>query len=192
MKVSTQTTGMPASNAFFSGSISCTLSVGAIRIAAGFLAMTASSTGTCRVTFHFGRALVQQVGADRLGRGFGALVHGDVEAVGGEARDQRDGDLVGGAGASRQKRPRRPRRRPRPSIFMTERRSMISSQEFTLCGARGRRRRIGVNAPWRRRLVNCYFSKVFNSPSPASDMIVTRGGPLRRAKARVAKGPPNG
>ena len=52
MKVSTQTIVIPASNALLSGWISWTLSVGAIMIAAGFLAMIASSTGTCSETFH--------------------------------------------------------------------------------------------------------------------------------------------
>ena len=52
MKVSTQTTWMPASNAFFSGWIIWVLSFGAIRMADGFLAMTASSIGTCSDTFH--------------------------------------------------------------------------------------------------------------------------------------------
>ena len=47
MNVSTVITGMPAATAFFSGSTSCTLSVGAIRMASGLRAMTASSTGTC-------------------------------------------------------------------------------------------------------------------------------------------------
>ena len=42
----------------------------------------------------FRGALVDQIDAERLGGGFGALVHGDVESVGGEAGDQRDGDLV--------------------------------------------------------------------------------------------------
>ena len=34
--------------------MSCVLSVGAIRIASGFLAMTASSTGTCSDTLNSG------------------------------------------------------------------------------------------------------------------------------------------
>ena len=52
MKVSTQTTAMPASCAFLSGSIIWVLSLGAIRIAFGALAITASRIGTCSETFH--------------------------------------------------------------------------------------------------------------------------------------------
>ena len=52
MNVSTQTTVMPASNALRSGLISWVLSIGAIMIAAGFLAMIASRIGTCSETFH--------------------------------------------------------------------------------------------------------------------------------------------
>ncbi len=52
MKVSTQMTAMPASLAFFKGWMSWDLSVGAIMIAAGFLPITASRTGTCSETFH--------------------------------------------------------------------------------------------------------------------------------------------
>ena len=47
MKVSTVMTAMPASCALRSGSTSWVVSVGAIRIASGWRAMTASSTGTC-------------------------------------------------------------------------------------------------------------------------------------------------
>ena len=49
MKVSTVITLMPASAACLSGAISCCLSVGAIRIASGWRAITAFSTGTWTV-----------------------------------------------------------------------------------------------------------------------------------------------
>ena len=48
MKVSTVMTGMPASWARRKGSMSWVVSVGAIRMASGPRAMTASSTGTWR------------------------------------------------------------------------------------------------------------------------------------------------
>ena len=48
MKVSTVMIGMPASLARRSGSIIWVLSVGAIRMASGPRAITASSTGVCR------------------------------------------------------------------------------------------------------------------------------------------------
>jgi hypothetical protein len=54
MKVSTVTTGMPASAACFSGAMSCCLSVGAISSADGLRAITAWSTGTCTVGLNSG------------------------------------------------------------------------------------------------------------------------------------------
>ena len=47
MNVSTVMTGMPASAAFFSGWTIWVLSVGATRMASGWRAITASSTGVC-------------------------------------------------------------------------------------------------------------------------------------------------
>ena len=94
MKVSTQTTEMPASCALRSGSIIWTLSFGAIRIAFGLLGDDGFQDRHLERHVPLGRALIDQFGADGLGRRFGALVHGDVEAVGGQAGDQRDGDLL--------------------------------------------------------------------------------------------------
>ena len=104
-------TGMPASAAFFSGCTSCTLSVGAIRIASGLRAITASSTGVCVHRVEIRRALEDEIGADRLGGGLGALAHGDVEGVRREAGHQRDRELlVLGLGAAKHATPCRLRR----------------------------------------------------------------------------------
>ena len=54
MKVSTVITGMPASCALRSGSTSWVVSVGAIRMASGWRAITASSTGTCSTGLNSG------------------------------------------------------------------------------------------------------------------------------------------
>ena len=49
----------------------------------------------------FRRALIEKLGADRFRRRFRALVHRDVEAVGGEAGNESNRDLVRGVGATR-------------------------------------------------------------------------------------------
>ena len=48
-----------------------------------------------------GRALENEVRAERLGGRVGAFAHGDVEGIGGEAGNQRDGEALGlGFGAA--------------------------------------------------------------------------------------------
>ena len=67
------------------------MSVGAIRMASGLRAITASSTGTCSDRVEVRSALEDQFDAKRVGSGLRALAHGDVEGIGGQAGDQRDG-----------------------------------------------------------------------------------------------------
>ena len=50
----------------------------------------------------FRAALIEQLGAHSLGGGFRALVHRDIKTVGGQAGNESDRDLVGGAGNARQ------------------------------------------------------------------------------------------
>ena len=70
--------------------ISWILSLGAIRMAFGFLAMTASRIGNLQRDVPFRRTLIDQLGADGLRRGLGALVHGDVETVSRQAGNKRN------------------------------------------------------------------------------------------------------
>ena len=87
--VSTRTTLIPARPTCLIGTYIALASVGAIRIASGFLAMTALTIGVCSVGVELVGPLEVEVRAELLGLGLGAAVHRDVELVALDAGDQR-------------------------------------------------------------------------------------------------------
>ena len=90
MNVSTVITGMPASTARWIGAISALLSVGAIRIASGFLAIAAFRNGICvggeNASGEPGELHAHV--AELLRLGLCALVHRQVEGVGRDPGDE--------------------------------------------------------------------------------------------------------